>query len=200
MKIGIDVDGVLANFNHGAVALYREITGKDLFQPGDDSDPPVWNFAAHRGYTKEETSAVWEIIKSSPNFCQSLPRYEENCEALAKFYLRFPQDDVYFITSRVGVTAKEQTEEWFMAQGFFPTVLIVGTGEKGNVAKALKLDAYIDDYYENCIDVTQQSPKTRCYVLNRNYNQPSVLPFTLAELEKRRVPSLDRFLQYENLI
>jgi hypothetical protein len=32
-----------------------------------------------------------------------------------------------------------------------PTVMI--SGEKGFVAKALKLDAYIDDRWDNCVDV-----------------------------------------------
>ncbi len=202
MKIGIDVDGVLANFNYGAVALYRDVTGRDLFLPGDDYDPPVWNFAAHRGYTKEETSAVWERIKASSRFWRDLPLYEENCRALTRFARLRSENDVYFITSRLGLNAKDQTEGWFRGNAlvFDPTVLIVGTGQKGNVAKALNLDCYIDDYYENCIDVVQRSPTTRCYVLDRNYNRPDVLPFTLSKLETNRAPSLKVFLQRECLI
>ena len=62
MRLGIDVDGVLANFSKGYAELIIELTGKNLFQPGDIEDPPVWDWDILRGYTKEEVSATWKHI------------------------------------------------------------------------------------------------------------------------------------------
>lgn len=201
MKIGFDVDGVLANFNPGYIQQCIDVTGRNLFLPGDDVNPPVWDFAGLRGYTIGEMNEAKKSIKESSDFWQSLPGYADNCEALAKFWFQDwnGEHDVYFITHRGGVTAKVQTERWLMYQGIDPTVLIVGAQEKGNVARALSLDVYVDDYYPNCEDVVRTSPLTRCYVLDRAYNRTGISNANFT-VETRRVTSLEQLLRQEKLI
>lgn len=213
MRIGFDVDGCLANFNVGYIQQHIAVTGRDMFLPGDEVNLPVWDFAAYRGYTKEETSVVWERIKESSTFWEGLPVYGENCDALSDWFMRYYNHplnhDIYFITSRPGDSAKGQTERWFeYAMGIpSPTVLVVGSHQKGNIAKALNLDCYIDDYYENCVDVVRVSPHTRCYILDRHYNRrgtvgldtPNV-SYTNTTVEERRVLLLEQMLRREKLI
>ena len=54
MRIGFDVDGVLADFNKRFIERVIAITGRDLFPPRP-FDIPTWNYPEHYGYTAEES-------------------------------------------------------------------------------------------------------------------------------------------------
>lgn len=199
MRIGFDVDGVLAAFTPAYQRLFIETTGVNLFAPGDDTDPPCWNWPEFRGYTKEQVSVVWDHIRLNPAFSRNLaplPGARELRHAIADLERRH---DVYFITSRVGVAVKRQTEYWLMEHlGYVeetPTVLIVGSRTKGAMCKALRLDCYIDDNWDNVEDCACESPTTRTYLLNAAYNQQPLLeddcPLVI------RVDSVAEMLDYE---
>ena len=177
MRIGFDIDGVLADFIPAYQRLFVDITGRDNFQTGDDIDPPSWNWPTDRGYTKEETSAVWEAIKKDELFWLNLGEISQNTSALRALLYRLEKDhDVYYITSRLGTGVKRQTEVWledvlsYHLVGTEPTALIVGHRVKGEVAKALQLDAYIDDNADNANDVAKARPNCDNYLLTRRYN------------------------------
>lgn len=162
LKIGIDVDGVLANFNDDYIVRTIKVTGRDLFPPRP-FEIPEWSYPERYGYTKKEMSKVWDDIKADPWFWRGLQPYPHTRSTL--LYLAGRQllgDDVYFITARPGATAKKQTEEWLLHQYKLsylmptpPTVLI--SSEKGLCARALKLDIYVDDRIENVQDVLADS-------------------------------------------
>ena len=166
MKIGFDVDGVLADFNTRFINRVIAVTGRDLFPP----HPFViscWDYPEAFGYSKKEVSAVWEHIKKDPLFWRYLHRCSdvpfERIEALNETW----DHDIYFVTSRVGINCKGQTEEWLRPYIFNPTVLI--SSHKGLCAQALRLDAYIDDKIENCVDT---APSCWTFILDRPWNQP----------------------------
>lgn len=175
MKIGFDIDGVFAAFIPAYQDLCIELNERDLFHPGDNVNPPCWNWPEYRGYTKEEVGKVWETITASNDFwitLRALPGLEVIKKHLAQLYRNH---DIYFVTSRPGTTAKWQTEWWLDSKLYFggifavPTVLIAS--DKGGVAKALKLDVYIDDNWDNAVSVAAQSPLTRNYLLDTSYNR-----------------------------
>jgi hypothetical protein len=180
MRIGFDIDGVLANF----VAAYQPLCvqlagGVDLFWLDDINNPPCWDWPQFRGYTDEQVKRVWDSIIGSRSFWFNLQPHTDNITALA-MVLRYLEHkhDVYFITSRPGVTAKRQTEAWIRRylpydRDIAPTVLLASA--KGAAAKALKLDVYLDDNLDNAKDVLRESPKTRMYLLDRSYNQGNVI-------------------------
>lgn len=179
MKIGIDVDGVLADFNSEFIKRCVAVTGKDLF-PARPFDIPTWHYPQHFGYSEAEMAfpngPVWAHVIDDPTFWYQLFPYDGVPEFLSQ--LDSSQHDIYFITNRPGVTAKMQTENWLEFHNFglqtdafsYPTVLI--STEKGLCAKALGLDLYIDDKTENCMDVNHVSPKTRTIMLARPWNKP----------------------------
>ena len=179
MRIAFDCDGVLANFTTAFIRETIHITGKNLFLPEDDRNPPDWNYHLTRGYTKEEIRPVFAAISASPNFWLDLDE-ESGCSTLRMCILDMMRfHDVYFVTNRQGEDAKWQTEQWLILHLGIerPTVLI--SKEKGVVAKALNLDCYLDDNIENANDVADktgvefwmsQSP-CRSYLLDRSYNQ-----------------------------
>lgn len=169
MILGIDCDGVLADFNSAFINRVVHVTGKDLFPPRP-FDIPTWNYPEAYGYTKEEVSAVWEDIKADHYFWSSLPAYPGTLEALSSLeHRQYGGDEIYFVTARPGIDAKGQTERWLQCNGFYkPTVLI--SSAKGMCAQALKMDRYLDDRWENVVDVAK-TPETYAYMMARPWNR-----------------------------
>lgn len=194
MKIGIDVDGVLADFNTAFIARCIKVTGRDLFGP--KFVPTTWNYPESVGYTREEVSAVWKDITEDRAFWYRIGWYMDvDQEALRRLCVD-REHDVYFITARPGLQAKLQTELWLAPQiKTFPTVLI--TSHKGLAARTLDLDFYIDDRYENVLDVASSvvinngpsaGPRVQTFLLDRPWNQQELPP------EIRRVYTVSEFL------
>jgi FMN phosphatase YigB (HAD superfamily) len=173
MRIGFDIDGVLADFNKSFIELVIEITGEDKFPPRPFAIP-TWHYPQHYGYSDEAmdfvNGPVWNAVRTAETFWADLDSYEWTHDVLDDLMsLRHHGHDIYFITDRPGVRAKEQTEHWLHWKGFDePTVLI--SGAKGLVAQALNLDAYVDDRAENVDKVAAASFTTRAFLLNRPWN------------------------------
>lgn len=211
MRIGFDIDGVFAEVFPAMVRMFITTTGRDTFLPGDVPEPHDYNVQRERGYTPDEEKRVWDTVALSPEWWFNLPALPEVEHLKSIMWEVMDDHEVYFITARRGIHVKVQTEDWLRAQfnvNHFPTVLIVGHGQKGNVAQALNLDAYIDDNVDNALDVVRKSPTTKTALVNRNYNQltlkfPSDLPtasevttYWLKErLDRNRVASVRDFLQ-----
>lgn len=189
MRIGVDVDGVLADFNANFIRLCVQVTGHNLFPAG--YEPTTWNYPESLGYTSEEVSSVWAAIKADGLFWRGVDRYQSTTEFMA--YLNDCAnrgDDLYFITDRMGTRAKEQTEEWLLNNGMgavnYRPITVLLTAKKGLTAQVLGLDVYIDDKRENCIDVAVMTAEIdgsdqtcKVYLLNRPWNQdplPEMLP------------------------
>lgn len=190
MRIGLDIDGVHADFAGAFTRLIQRVTGKNLFQPGDVKNPPSWDWFFLRGYTKEEVGLAWNVVKSPGSaFWLNLEELPGAAATRLVIHDMLRWHDVYFITNRPGQNAKWQTEQWLRAhlQIDHPTVLL--SSEKGLTAKALGLDCYLDDYYVNVDDVVEKTsghygvaavgkPATRTYLLDASYNiNESVNPF-----------------------
>ena len=198
MIIGFDVDGVLAAFIPAYQRLVIEHAGGlNLFHPGDDKEPPVWNWPELRGYGKVTVGKVWDTIKTSHDFWMNLGE-APGCSTLRMVILDLlRRHEVYFITNRMGHNAKWQTEQWLRIHlGIdLPTVLL--TADKGLVARALSLDCYIDDYIYNAFGVIEQSPRTRMYLLDLPYNRVSPGEESWRAGQYMRVKTVGAFLDAE---
>lgn len=175
MRIGIDVDGVLADFNSSFINRVIDVTGRDLF-PARPFDITTWNYPEFYGYTPEENTAVWQGIETDRTFWEYLGPYATTNEFLLTLHDRhkYSGDDLYFITSRPGMDAKQQTEQWLknywpVAAMPIPTVLI--SSQKGRCVQALKIDTYVDDRDANVIDVKAHAPSCRTFLLDRPWNR-----------------------------
>lgn len=179
MIIGIDVDGVLADFAHGYEQKIIEVTGRNLFQPGDSDHPPCWDWDKLRGYTGEEIGAVWKSIRASRDFWYSLgalPGVED-------FIYDWSNTDheIYFITDRPGVNAQIQTQQWLIDYDFSCPSVIISRKGKGAVCAALSIEYYIDDKLENIEDVAATSKGTHLFMPRTLYNQDRPCPGTVIE-------------------
>ncbi len=185
--IGMDIDGVIADFVRGFTAKGREKFGQTI---------PVVHTERHMswdefpGLGEHEQHMIWEHIRGSSNFWRFLspcvPVYVFG--SLSQISQEFP---LYFITKRsLGVNVKQQTEGWLKDHGIAnPTVLI--TGAKGEAAKALGLTHYIDDKAGNAVFTKYNSPETDVYLIDRKYNQ---FDASNVGTKVKRVQTVEQFL------
>lgn len=174
MRIGFDVDGVLAHFEAGYERLIVRTSGRNLFpwEPGTNRPrgSPVWDWLQHFGYTAQEVGAVWDVIKTDGKFWLELDPTPDVADLRAAWPSICDYSDIYFVTSRPGVRAKWQTERWLAEHCGADRATVIIASDKGGVARALNLDAYIDDNIDNAVSVTRDSPTTRTYLLDAAYN------------------------------
>ena len=167
MKLGIDIDGVLAEFNTAFKKFFPKIS--------DDFVPDVWDWPRKYGATDDELEEAWDILRDSSDFWRRLSPYPEMAEQ-SKVINDLSADghEIYFITAREGWCAKFETETWLRQHGVaYPTVIISPGSRKWKVCSALELDAMLDDSLDN---VRVISNVCRTYLLDRPWNQQDYIP------------------------
>lgn len=149
VRLGIDIDGVLADFNDAYRRKLFEVTNEDRIPVG--FQPSVWNYASEQyGYTKAQESATWEAIKRSSSFWLSLDPLEGAVRFLDEVGRMIDHGhEAVFVTSRPGFRAKQQTEEWLKWHGLDATPTVVIASVKGPVYAALGITDVLDDKPEH---------------------------------------------------
>lgn len=170
MKIGFDIDGVLADFVSGFAALVPEYK----------IDKSSWGL----GLTKTQENVGWRRVDANPEFWYNL-------DVLNALPVIGSQHEVFFITKRRHTPGQLPTStsaaNWLHdKQGVtFPTVLALSN--KGEACRAIKIDSFIDDKPENCWDVLDNSPNTKVFLLDQPWNK--------WDTRVRRVRTLDQYLE-----
>lgn len=186
MIVGVDIDGILADFNTGYIKLLNTIRPDIKFPPVSPTYPNVWNYHYAAGVTKEEAAKSWALIREDTNFWFSLDPYPDAVSFLVWLKSFSRKNDIYFVTDRAGQTAKYQTERWLHKAGFpEPTVLL--SPHKAMICKGLKANYYIDDKNENCQSVAAESSDTKVFMLKRGWNEP-----------QEGVPVIDKLIEFQN--
>lgn len=178
MILGIDVDGVLADFNASFASRLARVTGHNRWTKGFEIN--VWDWPTALGYSAADIKRTWDDVIVDRTFWATLPPYLHTQKTMK--LLRNAQNvcDIYFITARLGIDAKGQTERWiasFAPGGYgieHPTVIV--SSDKGWCARALKLDYYIDDRLENVENVRLESPDTTVQLFDQPWNRSREIP------------------------
>lgn len=191
LKIGFDLDGVLVNFTTPWQELLIGRTQKNLFAPDAlIGGAGSWNWDKDAGYTSEEIRSALEWVTEHPSWWNTLPPAKGFWEfEFQRKELERLGAQIYFITARAG-SPKNYSQIWLDRWAPNSTNTLMMSAEKGLSAKALGLDAYIDDKLENAIDVAVDSPGTRSYLLHYRHNAGIEAGF-------RRVNSVADMLQKE---
>lgn len=141
-KIGLDIDGVLADFTGHLMKVNAT----------PDHTPKHWNDPVVR--------KAFELIKKDPNFWLTIPPLLTRED--------IPFEPHCYITARS--VDSEVTKEWLYKNGF-PTapVYCVGAGEsKVETAKKAGIDIFIDDSYENFLELNAAGIFTYLYTAPYN--------------------------------
>jgi hypothetical protein len=155
LRLGFDIDGVLANFR----AAFRTTAMKLL--RGDIGDVDPGNPEGDSPLDADDVRRVWDYIAKAPNWWMEIDAYEP--DQIARLYglTRASGWEVFFMTKRppsAGDSVQFQTQWWIERFGFYlPSVLTV-PGSRGDVANALRLDLIVDDQLINCVEVVSASP------------------------------------------
>lgn len=163
IRVGFDVDGVIANFNK----TFRETTTQlePALADQERTGP------AARALAADAMKRVWDHIGRTPQWWLQLEPYEP--DQIARLYRtsRERRWEVYFMTTRpssAGETTQFQTQWWLETHGFpLPAVLTV-PGSRGDAANAIKLDICVDDRLTNCVDIIAASRSKAVLLLRRD--------------------------------
>jgi hypothetical protein len=152
LRIGIDVDGVLANFRD---AFRRAATACGIRDVADPEDPK-----SAQALGQKDVRRVWEYVAKTPNWWMTLEPYEPDQVARLYDLTRAGGWEVFFVTNRpasAGDTVQFQTQWWIERLGFYLPAVLTVPGSRGEIANGLRLDLIIDDLVMNCADVVGAS-------------------------------------------
>jgi len=164
LRLGFDIDGVLANFRAAFHAAAVRIAKREV-DDFDPTDPPEGTSPL----SPDDVRRVWDHIAKTANWWMEVDAYEPDQIARLYSLTRAAGWEVFFLTKRppsAGDSVQFQTQWWIERFGFYlPSVLTV-PGSRGDVANALRLDLVVDDQLINCVEVVSASP-TKAILMQR---------------------------------
>ena len=177
MKIFLDVDGVLANFEQNVIGVANSLWPGKL-----PLDYVPQNWAYSDVFSTEDWSKVWEEIKTIPDFWLREPPISDNVSALRTWMHLCPDHEIFFITSRIdtgGIKAADQTREWLYNLGLRDSrthvIAVKRAEEKKQIVADLKIDIGLDDYAPT-VEALNTIPHHYCFLLDRPWNRESKQP------------------------
>jgi hypothetical protein len=152
LRVGFDLDGVLADFRTAFRAAARGLVDVPL-QVGDADE-------ADRMLSESAIKRAWKDVSEAHNWWTTLPAFEP--AQIARLYALSRQHkwEVFFLTKRPatrGDTVQVQTQWWLEQHGFYLPAVVTVPGSRGELANALRLDFVVDDQELNCVEVISAS-------------------------------------------
>lgn len=162
LRIGFDIDGVVADFRTAFLDAATLVLGRDAIQKSASPMPDVDAVSA------ADAKRVWRFIADTPNWWLALRPYEP--AQIARLYqlARRFRWEVSFLTSRIpcaGDSVQFQSQTWLEAHGFYMPSVVTVPGSRGEIANALRLDVVIDDQFLNCLEVVGASQTKAMLIL-----------------------------------
>lgn len=154
LRIGFDLDGVVADFRTAFLEAAATLLGRDAIRKPASPMPDLDAVSA------ADAKLVWKVITETPNWWLGLAPYEP--AQIARLYqlARRFRWEVSFLTSRIptaGDSVQFQSQSWLEAYGFYMPAVVTVPGSRGEIANALRLDIIVDDQFLNCLEIVGAS-------------------------------------------
>ncbi len=160
MRLGIDLDGVIADFNTGWMARYNAEYGTDLNAEMVTS----WNAMIPLTHFRSVSEFwVWARNSGGKGLFSTLPVFPDAVEALGRLYRNH---EIVIITTKPP-WAKAETFRW-IGDNNIPTREVHITGQKWKV----DCDIYLDDGPHNLTSLVRERPDRTVCRFVRPWNQP----------------------------
>ncbi len=193
LRIGIDLDGVLADM-HAALAAHADRlfgpvpTAPEAKPVGDaqasvapESQSDKSPLQLNRRLTARQHRLLWRHVRRIDNFWELLDETEPGIVTRLNALASERRWETIFLTKRpltAGSTAQVQSQRWLAAKGFdLPSVYVVN-GSRGLIAHSLALDVVVDDRPENCLDIAMESSARVIAVVRPSDPPPAFLTST----------------------
>ena len=173
LRIGFDLDGVLADMDSALVHQAEALFGEKLTRRREklaiaratnprttDSIPDQHPPAGPLNLTTRQHRRLWRHVATIENFWQTLREIEPGAVKRLAAVAAARRWEVIFLTKRpatAGRSAQVQSQRWLVSKGFERPSVCVVQGSRGLIAAALDLDVVVDDRHDNCYDVVVDS-------------------------------------------
>jgi len=172
-NVVIDIDGVLAEFNIPFAKRLSDASGIPLEQ----FTFTEWHWYRKTGIDKQLVTEVWDSICDPLNakeqfaFWHSL-RALPWARELIKWFVQHPLEYTpHFVTARSPIL-HEVTYLWLKDTLHVRNPRLIFSDEKGYICAGLNATHFIDDKYDNCLNVLRmRGTRTLVNVLDQPYNQ-----------------------------
>ena len=188
MRFGIDLDGVLVDMHRGLADVINSVWLGRI--PVGQEYPPEWDLKS-LGLSQAELGVVWAKVRATRNWWLSLPAFVHNVSAVWRHRLRYPEDEIFYVTARntptLGLPIMHQSQRWLEMCGIGgvgTSVIVAGETPKVDIYDVIGVDYAVDDD----LDVVEAGPHVT-YLLDRKWNRIGRSPGLDV------VTSLDNFFQ-----
>lgn len=175
--IGIDCDGVLADFSLAFTSTINFLKPTAAVIPRHVNDQRFWDWTKESQITKEMVNEAWRFVRDTPGWwtqLEPIPKWQE----IATLNHLAMMTDVMVITHRPRKNGSviSETRAWLDHVGLKKLGLVV-TDDKTNLVKDLRLDMMLDDLPENLEEMEKSfrgldKPFPSVILMKQPYNQP----------------------------
>lgn len=168
----MDLDDVLADFIKTFMRFGNELYGVD-----EKARPTSWEWDGvpfPEGVEKQQfIRGVWKRITSTTDFWfREIDKIEVVAPSL--IFELDKKTELYFPTARTqtkGYSTRKQSTAWVNEIFGIAWPSVIVSDAKGEMAKALKYDYFIDDRPKNCIEVKEALPDCKVFLCDSNHNR-----------------------------